>query len=664
MLTVPTNDVELVQAQFRAFAKKIPILYLVIVVNTMIVASSFVRFGPLWLSLYVPASLCLFCIVRAIRWWRIGQAEWPFHLALRRMQTANKLAVGLALAYFVWSAALYRYGDASAQSEIIFSLALSMISSLCYLGYLRSAALGVTVAGVIPTCLFFLFADGGHFRAITCHLALVSLGLNLVLTLHYRDFAHLVRSRRDLRDKQRETQTLSDENFRLANIDSLTGLPNRRALMTKLNAVHDTSREGGLLTAIVSIDLDDFKHVNDTYGHEAGEKLISIVARRFEGSLTEGAMLARLGGDEFGALISAPGADELAKTYAAIVVDLLREPIHIGERTLQVTASVGVSFASRNDCDAEELFRRADIAIFNVKANGKAGVKVYSAELDSERLRLQRIECHIRDGLARGEFEVYYQPIVLADTKAVVGAEALVRWPRRAGPAISPDQFIPVAETTGLIHPLGLFVLRRACLDLLEIPGLKVSVNVSPVQFDDPEFEAKVVGILTETGFPAARLELELTEGYLIDHPQRATGAIASLKAMGVSIALDDFGTGYSSIGYLRRYGFNRIKIDKSLTSEITSDPKANVLINGTVYLAEGLGMEVTAEGVETEEQESLLQLAGCRYLQGFRYYRPKPIDKLIERLRSGAFASTSAASAEPASPLPEPDASPCSAPG
>jgi diguanylate cyclase (GGDEF)-like protein len=568
--------------------------------------------------------------LRGLTWWRIGRSEVPDDVAIQHMRRTNRLAFFLAVVFTVWGMALFSYGDAYAQSQIVFFLALSMIGCTFCLMHLRSAVLSVTLVGVVPFSIFFSFADHGHFRPAAVNLALVAIGMIAILMTHNRDFANLVASRRSLLEKQAETQHLSDENLRLANLDSLSGLPNRRALMSRLGEIHAPGRESDAVTAIVFVDLDGFKDVNDTYGHETGDKLIKILSTQFERLLPEGAILARLGGDEFASLISARNAEELAQTFATCVTDFLKQPIRIGERAIQVGASIGVACALPGECNAQELFRRADTAMYDVKANGKAGVTMYAPELDAERQRQQDLEMEIRQGLHQGEFEVYYQPIVDAATKAIVSVEALLRWPRRPQGTIGPDQFIPVAETSGLIHPLGLFVLRRACEDFLDIDGLKLSVNVSPAQFRDPEFELKVATILSETAFPAARLELELTEGYLIDHPQRAMTAISSLKRMGVSVALDDFGTGYTSIAYLQQYGFDRIKIDKSLAGQIATDKKAGVLVAGAIYLATGLDMAVTAEGVETEEQAAMLRLAGCQCLQGFWYSAPKSLPDLL----------------------------------
>jgi diguanylate cyclase (GGDEF)-like protein len=630
LLTVPTDDIDLVRAQFRAFAKQIPLLYFILATNTVALVSIYAKFGHLWITLYAPAGLCAICVWRSIKWWRIGRSDAPDSMIISCMRTTNKLAFVIAVAFTAWGMSLFSFGDAYARSQVVFFLGLTMISCIFCLMHLRPAALMVGFVGVVPFSIFFFFADHGHFRAAAVNLAFVAVGMIAILVIYYRDFANLVASRRALIDKQAETQRLSDDNLRLANEDSLSGLPNRRALVSRLNEVQADRRRGAAPTAVVFVDLDGFKDVNDTYGHETGDQLIQVVADMLKQRTPSEAILARLGGDEFAILLSADDAKGLALAFANSVVEALRDPIFIGARPIKVGASVGIAYAAPGECDAQELFRQADIAMYNVKSNGKSGTRVYSPDLDAERRLQQECEEGIRRGLVGEEFEVFYQPIVDAASKAIVAVEALLRWPRRAGSEIGPDQFIKVAETSGLIHPLGLFVLRRACRDLREIDAIRLCINISPAQFRDPSFETKVAEILAQSAFPADRLELELTEGYLIDHPERASAAISSLKKMGIAVALDDFGVGYSSIAYLQRYGFDRIKIDKSLAASITTDKKAAILITGAVYLATGLEMTVTAEGVETEEQERMLRLAGCQYLQGYRYCVPKSIGDLM----------------------------------
>jgi len=411
--------------------------------------------------------------------------------------------------------------------------------------------------------------------------------------------------------------------------DGLSGLPNRRALFELVQKAK--SGRGPVYKTVVYLDLDGFKEVNDIYGHATGDKLIMIVAAMLKGILPEGAMLARMGGDEFAMVVTGPDAMKPCLEFAQSILDFFAKPVRIGERSLQVGASIGIAGADIKAVRSQELFRRADMAMYESKSAGKNRITLYDAALDAERLRKAAIEAGIRKGLDAGEFDVVYQPIVDARTGRVSSVETLVRWPRRPEGPLSPEQFIDVAESSGLIHSLGQFVLKKACKDLSAIPDLRLSVNLSPAQFRDPDLEAKVASVLAETGFPVERLELEVTEGYLIENPERAIAAIANLKALGVSVALDDFGTGYSSIGYLRRYDFDKIKIDKSLAGMVDRDPQAAALVAGTVAIAQALNILVTAEGVETEDQARLLRLAGCQYLQGYLYSRPKPLAEVLE---------------------------------
>ncbi|MBW8733073.1 MAG: EAL domain-containing protein, partial [Asticcacaulis sp.] len=358
---------------------------------------------------------------------------------------------------------------------------------------------------------------------------------------------------------------------RFSQIDNLSGLPNRRALFEHLQA--EGKMHKARMQTVVFIDLDGFKDVNDIYGHNTGDKLIMIVAAALKQYLPEKGMLARMGGDEFALLMAGHDGPAKAMRFAEEALAFVGAPIRIGDRSVQIGASIGIATSTLKACTSHELFRRADLAMYHSKATGKGRITHYDAALDTARQHKQSVEQGIRKGLQNGEFDVVYQPIVEARSQRIVSVEALVRWPGRPEGPLSPDQFIDIAETSGLIHEIGQFVLRKACADLKAVPGIRLSVNISPAQFRDPEFERKVDAVLAETGFPVDRLELEVTEGYLIENPERAIAAVATLKARGVSFALDDFGTGYSSIGYLRRFAFDRIKIDKSLAGLIDRDP-------------------------------------------------------------------------------------------
>ena len=289
---------------------------------------------------------------------------------------------------------------------------------------------------------------------------------------------------------------------------------------------------------MVFIDLDGFKDVNDIYGHDTGDALIVQVAGVLQTQVPEGGMLVRLGGDEFAMTVSGAGAAEQALAFAHRALESLTAPIQIGSRTIYISASVGIASSSSEGETSSELFRRADIAMYHSKISGKGRITQYDAELNTAREHQLSIENEIRRGLERQEFDVWYQPIVDARTLAMTGVEALVRWPRRPQGELKPDAFIPIAESSGLIYALGQFVLRRACADLQPLGNVMLSVNISPAQFRDPDFENKVAQVLSACGFPPGRLQLEVTENYVMGSPERASAAIANLKAQGISVCL------------------------------------------------------------------------------------------------------------------------------
>lgn len=355
-----------------------------------------------------------------------------------------------------------------------------------------------------------------------------------------------------------------------------------------------------------------------------------------------------MGGDEFTILLetgaTVEGAQAQALTLALRLLEEIAVPVVVDRHVLQVSGSIGIAANCQVAGNPRELLRRADMAMYHAKTEGKGQIALYSEELDKGRLRRLDIEAQIGGGLIRGEFDIVYQPIVDAATGAIVSAEALLRWPRRAEGALLPDEFIAIAEMTGQIHPLGLFVLERACGELRGFAGLKLSVNVSPAQFRHPGFERQVFQILAKTGFPAARLQLEITESYLLANPERALNAIGQFKAKGISLALDDFGTGFTSIHYLRSYGFSHIKIDKSLLVGLEPGSKATMLVAGAITLATALDMEVIAEGVESAQQAAILRSAGCHQMQGYHFGRPMPLGQFTAHYCENGKADSPAA--------------------
>ncbi len=417
--------------------------------------------------------------------------------------------------------------------------------------------------------------------------------------------------------------------------DELSGLPNRAALVAALDRATEARRADRTPVAVVYLDLDGFKEVNDAFGHHAGDRLLQEVARGFR-ERSNGHLLARVGGDEFAVVVTGPAAVKIACDLGWRLISFVSDPFEIDGRMISVGTSVGVAVADSGDPSAEELLRRADVAMYQAKQQGPNRVFVYDAVIDTIRHERLEIADDLRRALREDKLDLVYQPVFDAETRAVVGVEALLRWNRPLFGPMPPSVFVPIAEQSGLIDELGGWTIRRACADGMAWPSVKVSVNVSPAQFRNPNFDALVAEILQATGFPAGRLELEVTESYFIVNPDQARRAIDTIRALGIAVSLDDFGTGYSSIGYLRSFNFDKLKLDRSMIVGLADDERVHRLVKATVALAEALDLTVTAEGVETEEEADLLRNAGCAEFQGFFFAKPVGAAAISELLRSG----------------------------
>jgi diguanylate cyclase (GGDEF)-like protein/PAS domain S-box-containing protein len=415
----------------------------------------------------------------------------------------------------------------------------------------------------------------------------------------------------------------------LAFHDALTGLPNRSLLKERIEQALERRTHG---CALLYVDLDRFKEVNDTHGHPAGDELIRDFATRLLGIVRASDTVARLGGDEF-AILLVDTTDDLDAD------DICRRTLIAASQAFELTgvhvlvgASIGLAFADDKDIDQIELQRRADVALYQAKSEGRGCSRTFSARLDVNIRRRQRTEADLREALATGiGLEVHYQPIVGMASGMVEGFEALARWQHPKRGLIMPDDFIPIAEASGLIVKLGEWVLARACADAIQWdPPLRLSVNVSPVQFAYGDLAAMVDRVLTQSGMDPARLELEITEGVLVQDAVRGLALLKRIRALGVQIVLDDFGTGYSSLSYFRQFPFDKVKIDRSFVADMLVNNHARSIVEAVISLGRGLDLQVVAEGVETAEQLALLQAQGCTQAQGHYISRPLPISHFV----------------------------------
>ncbi len=427
---------------------------------------------------------------------------------------------------------------------------------------------------------------------------------------------------------------------RSAMTDSLSQLPNRRALHRDIEIqLHQDEP-----LALAFLDLDGFKAVNDNYGHYTGDQLINRCAETLAKIFNENATVYRLGGDEFAIMISGRNAEEQAETFCIELLNQLAQPFQIDARKISIGASIGLAMSKDGSMQSTELLRQADVAMYAAKSAGKMRLEWFDHSLDDQKTHRNKIELALRRALQQDQFHVEYQPVVDAEGQYVVSLEALLRWTRSDGTMVSPAEFIPIAEESGLINSIGQWVLERACSDALHWDSVQLAVNISAAQLRNPEFPAQLAKTLASTGFPASRLELEVTETYLVVDPVLASRTLEGIRKLGVKIALDDFGTGYASIGFLRKFQFDKLKIDRSLVVEAATNPASRTLLRASVAIARALDMKVTAEGVENQTQANLARIAGCNQLQGWLYFKAmrahiidehlKPID-MLERAKA-----------------------------
>ncbi|MGZ3183978.1 MAG: bifunctional diguanylate cyclase/phosphodiesterase [Telluria sp.] len=442
-------------------------------------------------------------------------------------------------------------------------------------------------------------------------------------------------------------QKRSEEEIRrLAFYDVLTGLPNRRLLMDRLQHAVAGCARTGQAGALMFLDLDNFKTLNDTLGHDQGDELLRQVGARLPGCVREGDTVARLGGDEFVVMLESldgvlAHAALQAEAVALKVQAALNEPYELAGRSYRCTPSIGITLFGNHHTHVEEIFKHADLAMYEAKGSGRNAVRFFEPRMQDLISQHAALEAQLRGALQNGEFEVYYQPQVDAAGR-VVGAEALLRW-RQAGAAlVQPDAFIGLAEETGLIVPIGQWVLEAACRQLAAwagdaaLAGLPVAVNVSARQFQHVRFVDQLVRTLSETGANPRLLKLELTESLLLDHAPEMSARIDALRRLGILIALDDFGVGYSSLSYLRRLQLDQLKIDRAFVRNVAADVGDAAIARTIVTLAQTLGLAVVAEGVETEQQRNALARQGCTVYQGFLYAEPLPVEAFERLVRAG----------------------------
>ena len=440
-----------------------------------------------------------------------------------------------------------------------------------------------------------------------------------------------------------EARESSEKIAYLARYDTLTGLPNRLMLMEALGDAMRYAEQWRTSCAFLMIDLDRFKAVNDSLGHQIGDRLLALVSHRLKGLMTDNELCGRLGGDEFAIVIRDASDRKRVNAVAAAAIEVLSQPYEVDHHTLYVGSSVGSALGPRDGSTVETLMRNADLALYRAKDEGGGTHCMFETALHTQAEERRKLELSLRHALDRGEMLLNYQPVVDAQSESVVSFEALLRWNSREHGGVSPAKFVPIAEDTRLIVPIGEWVLREACREATNWPSsVKVAVNVSGEQLLDPDFATTVVKALSDSNLPPSRLEIEVTESIFLRDDVTARATLEQIMSLGCSIALDDFGTGYSSLGYLRKLRFSTIKVDRSFVQGAAAGSNESLaIVRAVVAMADSLGMSTTAEGVETAAEAAMIRELGCRKIQGYYFGRPMTAEDALRLFHAGADRKT-----------------------
>jgi len=458
--------------------------------------------------------------------------------------------------------------------------------------------------------------------------------------LVYNDQPAVLLALMDITERKRAEARLAF----MAQHDGLTGLPNRNLLRQHMDEILLHTRRSSEKVAVLVLGLDNFKAVNDTLGHGIGDKLLRGVAKRLRSTLREEDTLARLNSDEFAIVQSGLTRPEEVVVLAKRLLEAIADPYLLDGHSVIIGASIGIAMAPGDGDESEKLLKSADMALSRAKNDSRGTFSFFEAEMDARAQSRRKIELDLRDAIQNDVLRPYYQPLICLSTGRITGFEALVRWPDPERGMISPAEFIPVAEETGLINGLGGLMLRRACADAALWPDdVRVAVNLSPLQFRTGNLLSIVMDALKQSGLPARRLELEITETLLLEKSSQVLATLHALRALGVRISMDDFGTGYSSLSYLRSFPFDKIKIDQSFVRDLGSNRDAQAIVRSIISLGKGLGVTITAEGVETEAELSCLRAEGCHEGQGFLFSRARPNVEIVKLLQAQSGADSDA---------------------
>jgi diguanylate cyclase (GGDEF)-like protein len=626
-------------AQAAVLRRQVPLFYLILLINVAAAAFTHLAAAPRVLTCAVPALLFLLCLFRVHYWLRPGSIVTSDRAAAAQMDSLRREVALAGAASLMWSLSLFAFGGAYLHCQVVFFIDVNIFAGMFLLTHLRGAAVLIVGIGILPFTLFLLLTRNPVLGIMGVDTLLVCAVLVVVALRNYDDFAALIVSQGELTARQRETQRLSDDNLRLAYLDSLSTLPNRRKFFLELDGKLAAAAASGSRLAVALLDLDRFKMINDLHGHAAGDRLLTQVAARLKRLTGETIFISRLGGDEFGAIITGAGDDAGIVAFGAQVREALQAPCVVGDQLSMITGSIGGAIYPDAGDTGEELFERADYALYYGKQMAKGGLVLFSQEFETSIRRAGLLEQTLRAADLEAEFSLMFQPVVDVAQGRIVAFEALARWLSPTLGRIPPDQFIAVAERTQTISQLTIVLFAKA-LDAAQVWPADISLcfNLSAHDLINIATMQAIHRLVASQRVSPARIEFEVTETALLADYELAAQALEALHKIGVRVSLDDFGTGFSSLGYVHRLPLDKIKIDRSFVADVDASLTAPSIIKTIVDLCRNLGFACVVEGVETESQLVILKTLGCRLIQGYHFSRPvnenAAID-LIERFNS-----------------------------
>ena len=632
------DNPELNRARFKALSSQVPFMYAIVLINMYALTCTHLFLAPIYLTVILPVILTLIAISRSIGFIKADPQKMSDEQIVNRLQAINYAAFAIGFLGILWALILFQFGNAYTQSHIAFFICLTAVCAITCLMHLYQSALIITAMIILPAIIYFMFHEQIVFNAIAVNIFMVAGAMLLIMLRYSKDFTNLIENQQKLEQQSQTLVSLNKENIKLANIDSLTGLPNRRCFFSKIEEMLKQRQLNKAPFVIGVLDLDGFKQINDLFGHPAGDKLLADTSQRLSDLLNEGIFLARLGGDEFGIIIEGPGQEKQVLDIGNQICAALKTPYNLREGTAQISGTIGFANFPQAGQTAKTLFERADYALCYSKQNAKGTVTMFSSEHETIIREVSFIAHLLRESNLDQELSMVYQPVINAQTQEVIGFEALARWKSSVLGNVSPNVFIRSAEQNGMISQLTHILLEKTLKTANQWPkDVQVSFNLSIFDLCSHESTLKLMSIINQSDLSPKRITFEITETAIMQDYDRALEGLHLLRNLGCKIALDDFGTGFSSLSYLHRLPIDRVKLDRSFIEDIEQSHATQNIIHAMAQLCANLELECIVEGVENQQQLDILNDMDLHFIQGFYYSKPLSQEAALDYLEGAS---------------------------